>query len=191
MSDLTANNIQTRAGSTKTVNKTENGTPIIEQGKETDKNLFLKMLVAQMQHQDPFNPQDPTQYVTQLAQFNQLEQSMALNENMEYLIGMTNGLLVNSAMSAASSLIGKNVEVYTPTEETDNAKNNNTNNTLDNTEDETKKETMTGIVESVHIKDGVVYMNVKDDKTGKVVSVEYAALVKVTDKNINTENKGE
>ena len=53
----------------RSVNKTENGTTIIEPGKETDKDLFLKLLVAQMKNQDPFNAQDPTQYVTQLAQF--------------------------------------------------------------------------------------------------------------------------
>ena len=33
-------------------------------------DLFLKLLVAQMKNQDPFNSQDPTQYITQLAQFN-------------------------------------------------------------------------------------------------------------------------
>lgn len=87
--------------------KTENGTPIVEAGKETDKDIFLKMLVGQMANQDPFNPQDPTQYITQLAQFSSLEQMMTLNDSMEYLIGVNNGVLVNSALQTASSLIGK------------------------------------------------------------------------------------
>ena len=39
--------------------------------------------------------------------------------------------------------------------------------------------TISGKVESVHIKDGVVYMNVKDAQTGNVTEVEYGALVKV------------
>lgn len=172
------------------VNKTENGTPIIEPGKENDKELFLKLLVAQMQNQDPFNPQDPTQYVTQLAQFNSLDQMMSMNDNLEYLLGMTNGLLVNSAMGAASALIGKNVEVYAPVEEG-----------MENSEEKPKK--LTGKVEGVHIKDGVVYMNVRNDETGELVEVEYGALLKVsdekinpdpgtdTDKEENTENKGE
>ena len=47
-----------------TYGKTENGTPIVEAGKETDKDIFLKMLVGQMANQDPFNPQDPTQYIS-------------------------------------------------------------------------------------------------------------------------------
>ena len=95
----------------RTVNKTENGTTIVSGNDNSDKDLFLKLLVAQMKNQDPFNSQDPTQYITQLAQFNMLEQSMALNENIEYLIGMTNGILANSAVGSATNLIGKEVEV--------------------------------------------------------------------------------
>ena len=141
---------------------TDRGPKIVDSSGTTDKDLFLKMLVAQMQNQDPFNTQDPTQYVTQLAQFNMLEQSMTMNDNLEYLMNLTNGILVNSAMSSASSLIGKNIEAYVP---------------MEDGYDTTK--TMTGTVESAHIKDGVVYMNVKDDETGNMVSVEYGALTKV------------
>lgn len=155
---------------------TEKGTKVVDSGDNTDKDLFLKLLVAQMTNQDPFNTQDPTQYVTQLAQFNMLEQTMALNDSMEYLIGMTNGLLVNSAMGSASALIGKDVEVYVPKEEG---------------YDTTK--TMSGKVESVHIKDGVVYMNVRDFESGELVEVEYGALTKVkgTNTNVEEDNKGE
>lgn len=155
---------------------TENGTKIIGADENTDKDLFLKLLVAQMTNQDPFNTQDPTQYVTQLAQFNMLQQTTALNDNMEYLIGMTNGLLVNSAMGSASALIGKEVEVYVPTEDG---------------YDTTK--TMSGIVESAHIKDGVVYLDVRDLESGELVSAEYGSLTKVNSSNTNIEkgNKGE
>ena len=155
---------------------TEKGTKIVDPGDNTDKDLFLKLLVAQMTNQDPFNTQDPTQYVTQLAQFNMLEQTMALNDSMEYLIGMTNGLLVNSAMGSASALIGKDVEVYVPKEEG---------------YDTTK--TMSGTVESAHIKDGVVYMNVRDFESGELVEVEYGALTKIkgTNTNVEEDNKGE
>ncbi|MGL6105058.1 flagellar hook capping FlgD N-terminal domain-containing protein [Romboutsia sp.] len=171
MNNLTAVNNNVSNYNTRTYDKTENGTDIILPGQETSKDIFLKMLVAQMTNQDPFNPQDPTQYVTQLAQFNSLEQMMNLNTSMEYLLGATNGLLVNSAMGAASNLIGKNVEVYVPKEEAG--------------EDYGKK-TYTGKVESVHIKDGVVYMNVRIDETGELKSIEYGALVKVSDEKIDT-----
>ena len=35
---------------------------------------FLTLLTAQLQTQDPLNPVDPTTFVSQLVQFNQLEQ---------------------------------------------------------------------------------------------------------------------
>ena len=41
-----------------------------------NKNMFLQLLVAQLQNQDPMNPSDGTTFITQLAQFQQLEQSV-------------------------------------------------------------------------------------------------------------------
>jgi flagellar basal-body rod modification protein FlgD len=43
---------------------------------DVTKNMFLQLLVAQLQNQDPLNPTDGTTFVTQLAQFQTLEQSM-------------------------------------------------------------------------------------------------------------------
>ena len=173
----TSNDISTK--NTRAYDKTENGTNIVMQGKENNKDLFLKMLVSQMSNQDPFNPQDPTQYVTQLAQFNSLEQMMNLNDGMENLMGMTNGLLVNSAMGMASSLIGKQVEVYAHIENPDGV------STEDQDTDGSKKETLNGVVEGVHIKDGMVYMDVRIDETKELKSIEYGALIKVNEKTTN------
>ena len=47
-----------------------------------DKNMFLKLLVAQLKNQDPTNPADPTTFVTQLAQFQQLEQGANSGEDI-------------------------------------------------------------------------------------------------------------
>ena len=150
----------------RSVNKTENGTTIVTGSSNNDKDLFLKLLVAQIKNQDPFNSQDPTQYITQLAQFNMLEQSMTLNQNMEYMIGLTNGILTNSAMGAASNLIGKEIEAYAPI------------NGAQTSDEELK--TISGKVDSVHIKDGVVYMNVKEAGSGNNIEIEYGALIKVS-----------
>ena len=48
-----------------------------------NKDVFLKLMVAQLQHQDPLSPADGTQFVTQLAQFTQLEQSMGMRQDLE------------------------------------------------------------------------------------------------------------
>ncbi len=47
-----------------------------------DKEMFLRLLVAQLQNQDPLNPTDGTAFVTQLAQFQQLEQSVNTGQDV-------------------------------------------------------------------------------------------------------------
>ncbi|HLK49840.1 MAG TPA: flagellar hook capping FlgD N-terminal domain-containing protein [Bryobacteraceae bacterium] len=46
------------------------------------KNMFLQLLVAQIKNQDPLNPADGVQFLTQLAQFTQLEQSMTMSTDL-------------------------------------------------------------------------------------------------------------
>lgn len=169
---------------TKSSGKTDNGTPIVMPGEETNKDLFLKLLVAQMSNQDPLNPQDPTQYVTQLAQFSSLEQMQNLNEGMEYLVGLTNGVLVNSAMSTASALIGKRIEAYAPKEDD----TEETNNVVKDDEKPDDKKTITGVVEGIKIKDGIVYMEVRVDETGELKSIEYGSLIKASENKDSTES---
>jgi flagellar basal-body rod modification protein FlgD len=47
-----------------------------------DKNTFLKLLVAQVRYQNPLNPSDGIQFVTQLAQFTTLEQSAQMSADL-------------------------------------------------------------------------------------------------------------
>ncbi len=49
----------------------------------SQKDTFLKLLVAQLQNQDPLNPADGIQFVTQLAQFSQLEQLAEIRSVLE------------------------------------------------------------------------------------------------------------
>ena len=46
-------------------------------------NMFLTLLVTQLKTQDPFQPSDPTQFVSQLAQFSSLEQLVAIREAVD------------------------------------------------------------------------------------------------------------
>jgi flagellar basal-body rod modification protein FlgD len=50
--------------------------------KLADKSTFLKLLVAQLKYQNPLNPADGVQFVTQLAQFSALEQSTSMSQDL-------------------------------------------------------------------------------------------------------------
>jgi len=45
--------------------------------------MFLQLLVAQIKNQDPLSPADPTQFTSQLAQFSELEQVIAIRGDIE------------------------------------------------------------------------------------------------------------
>jgi len=47
---------------------------------------FLQLLVAQLQNQDPTQPQDGTQFVSQLAQFSSLEQEIQMRTDLDTLV---------------------------------------------------------------------------------------------------------
>jgi len=47
-----------------------------------DQTMFLQLLVSELQNQDPMNPVQGTDFVTQLAQFQQLEQSITSGQNI-------------------------------------------------------------------------------------------------------------
>ena len=61
---------------------------------------FLKLLVAQMQNQDPTQPADGTQFVAQLAQFSSLEQQLQMRQDLDSI--KTALTMPNSGSSAAS-----------------------------------------------------------------------------------------
>ncbi len=48
----------------------------------TSENTFLKLLVSQIQNQDPLNPADGVQFLTQLTGYSQLEQLMQINQEL-------------------------------------------------------------------------------------------------------------
>lgn len=90
-----------------TANTTTNSTTESVMGKED----FLSLLVAQLQNQDPLNPDDPTEFTAQLAQFSQLEQLFTLNESMESLVSSN----TNSDRLSTLTTIGKDVSYQTST----------------------------------------------------------------------------
>lgn len=71
-----------------------------------DFTMFLKLLTAQMQNQDPLDPMDTAQYTQQLVQYSQVEQSIEQNQTLKSILAS----LGTQNLTQASALIGKAVE---------------------------------------------------------------------------------
>jgi len=73
-------------------------------------NMFLQLLVAQLQNQSPLNPMDPTQFVGQLAQFSELSEVTQIEQLLQQATtgGSTSGGSGpgGSTAGASSSLTG-------------------------------------------------------------------------------------
>ena len=65
-----------------------------------DYNQFLQLLIAEMKNQDPTSPMDPTQSISQLASFSQVEQQVQTNAKLD-------AMLTSSALAQADSIIGR------------------------------------------------------------------------------------
>ncbi len=59
--------------------------------KAMGRDEFLKLLVEQIKNQDPLNPQENYQFVAELAQFSNLEQSMGINDRLDILALQSRG----------------------------------------------------------------------------------------------------
>ncbi|MBU6367039.1 MAG: hypothetical protein KJT01_12580 [Gemmatimonadetes bacterium] len=73
------------AGASPPVGKAEPTPPKVAEAKKNDRmgrDEFLKMLMAQLRHQDPMNPMDGQQMAAQMAQFSSLEQLIAMNASI-------------------------------------------------------------------------------------------------------------
>lgn len=63
---------------------------------------YMKLLITQLQNQNPLEPLDNNEMATQLAQFSQLQQLESMNSNFE-------NVLTTTKMHYASSLVGKDI----------------------------------------------------------------------------------
>lgn len=127
--------------------------------KDNDSNMFLTLMLQQLQNQDPTQPTDNTEWLAQLAQYSSLEQMTQMNQGltdcMSYLSAMYNDMSLNSEITQTLSLIGKEV-------------------TLKDPEDESGKKTITGKVSEASFEDGSGKVKVGDKyySIGNIVSVK-------------------
>lgn len=78
-------------------------------GNELGQKAFLKLMITQLEHQDPLSPQDNTQFIAQLAQFSSVESLDSLNNNFDRF---TSSFASGNAMQGAA-LVGRTAAVST------------------------------------------------------------------------------
>ncbi len=68
------------------------------------KDDFLRLLVVQLENQDPTSPLDDREFIAQMAQFSALEQMTEMNRTLSNIV-------TNAKVNLSYSLLGRNVEV--------------------------------------------------------------------------------
>jgi flagellar basal-body rod modification protein FlgD len=93
------------------------GSNPLANGSETS-TMFTKLLVAQIQNQDPLSPSDPSQFISQLTQLSQTE---AL-QNVGNLTSANASILQSMQVLALGAQVGSDVQVASTSVELDSAK---------------------------------------------------------------------
>ena len=99
---------------------------------------FLTLFVTQLQNQNPLDPTDNTEFMSQLAQFSTLEQEQQQTEYLSDMSSIGSASLQLDQISLASTFIGKTIK-------------------YSDSSDSSSSETLSGVVEGVKLEeDGTV-----------------------------------
>ena len=126
------------------------------------KDAFLKLLVTQMKYQDPLDPQDNSQYLSQLAQFSALEQMTNVSKGLSEVSKIVDNINSSVLIGQLSGMIGQPVQWITEVKGSDG---------------KTEKQNFEGKIIGVSITDG--QPSVIADVNGKTHQVEVSKIVRV------------
>lgn len=111
-------------------------------GDSLGKDDFLKLLITQLQNQDPSSPMDNTEFIAQMATFSSLEQMVNIGSKLDDMMEMNQ----QSSLMNYNSFIGKEVTWHKLAEGDDNL----------------AIEEGRGVVNTIQFKDGGVYFILED-----------------------------
>lgn len=137
---------------------TQSNTTDRKTSSKNDSNMFLNLMLQQLKNQDPTQPTDNTEWLSQLAQYSSLEQMTQMNTGltncMNYISAMYKDMSMNAEITQTLSMVGKEVTITIPDEK-----------------DSSKTTEVKGKVTEANFKDG----------TGKVkVNGEYYSISNIT-----------
>lgn len=135
---------------------------------ELGKDAFLKLLITQLQHQDPTNPMDDREFISQMAQFSSLEQMQNMTKAMESLLASQQ----QTQMMNYSTFIGKEVKWHELTDKVDEDKKPIVNEG-------------TGVIQSLKFVDGSVVFLLADGKEITPGNISAVLSGSATDSNSN------
>lgn len=134
--------------------------------RELDKDAFLKLMVTQMQYQDPLDPQDNSEYVAELAQFSALEQMTNVSDGVKEVANLVSNLDTSVLVGQLSGMIGQQLD-WNYKSQGEDAEGNPIVST----------ESKTGTVTGVSISDGAPTVIVESD--GVTYQVAISDITKV------------
>ena len=138
---------------------------------ELDKDAFIKLLVTQLQYQDPLEPQENGEFIAQMAQFSSLEQMTNVAGKLEDINTLVGNIDTSVLVGQLSGMIGQGVD-WTRTIQTADEEGNPVTETND----------LKGVITGVSVKDGSTKINaVAED--GQVYQVEISEINSVYDLN--------
>ncbi|WP_096435405.1 flagellar hook assembly protein FlgD [Alteribacter populi] len=129
---------------------------------DLDKDAFLKILMTQLQNQDPMNPMEDKEFIAQMAQFTSVEQVTNINSKLDQFLESQS----NPPFSSHGEMIGKQVEWDSEKKLEDGS---------------TVIEQMTGLVTAVSFKDGKTSFVIDGEHTLKPEELNRIALPNLTE----------
>lgn len=119
---------------------------------EMNQDMFLQLMITQLQNQDPLEPMDNTEFLSQQAMFTQVNTLQEMNQNLatygDAILSLNASMLNSNTLNQAMNLVGKEVTAINP---------------------DNKDETISGIVDSVKITDNGLTFTIN----GQEISSEY------------------
>ena len=138
---------------------------------ELGKDAFLQLLVAQLQNQDPLEPQDNGEFIAQMAQFSSLEQMQNMTKSMDKISELISNIDTSVLVGQLSGMIGKGVEWLTSETTAD-----------ENGEPVTTNSSLSGVIKGVTVASGVTKI-IAEDADGNRHQVDIANVAHVYEKD--------
>ena len=133
---------------------------------DLDKNAFLKLLITQLENQDPLDPQDNSEFVAEMAQFSSLEQMTNMNDSLGKINTLVSNMDTSLLVGQLSGMIGKGVEWDEMIQTTD-----------EKGEPVITTESLSGVITGVSVTDGATKVIVESE--GKNYYVDISNITRV------------